>query len=660
MLNNMNFHKAINMNNFIVLALIPLILSIGITPALSFGEIDSPRKQMQNGIAAEDVVCKSGLSLMIRSSGSAACVTSTTADKLESIGWGTIQPALSGEWIPSGIEEKNSITNTQITEKKPNILVIVLDDVGFSDLGFTGSEIDTPMMNSLAENEIFMTNFHVLPTCSPTRSVLLTGVDNHLTGFGSMSEFASEEQKGQPGYEGYLNYNVVTVASLLKDAGYHTYMTGKWHMSYGANVKNMTDTDLEYDNWGKYDPHNRGFEESFSVSLPGGHFSEMGQTYDHTGFYTRNAERVTLPDEFYSGDAYVDTLIEMIDKNHGDEKPMFMYLAFWESHFPIHAPQEYIDKYEGVYDKGWDEIRKDRFELQKELGLIPAELELPARNDHIPAWDELTLEEQARETKKMQVYAGMTDSIDVNIGRTIQHLKDIGEWENTLLFIFSDNGAESTKIDTVWLAGEDADRYDEWMNTNFDDSIEAIGTKDSNASIGPGWAQVGSTPLFREKGYMSEGGIRVPMIVKLPNSDENFKNNTFSHVIDITPTILDYAGIIHPGNSYDGREVHSMEGKSLKSLFEGESDRIYGEEPFAVELFGNKAVYKGEWKALQLVPPFVESAGEWMLFNLAEDIRELNDLSSEHPELLEELKQDYAEYAERVGVIETEGMDIPR
>ena len=635
------------MKKLLVFAFIPLILSIGITPTVSFGEIiDSPRKQMQNGITATDVVCKSGLALMIRISGDAACVKSTSVKKLTTIGFGTIE------------KEASMMTETS-DDVRPNILLIVLDDVGFADLGFTGSEIDTPVMNSLSENEIFMTNFHVLPTCSPTRSVLLTGVDNHLTGFGSMSEFVTAEQKGQPGYEGYLNYDVVTVASLLEDAGYHTYMSGKWHMSYGANVKNMTDADLEYDNWGKYDPYNRGFEESFSVSLPGSHFNEMGQTYDHTGFYTRNAERVTLPDDFYSGDAYVDTLIEMIDENYGDGQPMFMYLAFWESHFPIHAPQEYIDKYEGVYDKGWDEIRKERFELQKELGLISVDMELPARNDHVPAWSELTQEEQAREAKKMQVYAGMTETIDVNIGRTIQHLKDIGEWDDTLLFIFSDNGAESTEIDTVWAPGEDADRYAEWMDTNFDDSIEVIGTENSNASIGPGWAQVGSTPLYREKGYMSEGGIRVPMIVKLPNHDENFKNNAFSHVIDITPTILDYAGVIHPGTFYDGRDVLSMEGKSLKPLFEGESDKIYGDDSFTVELFGNKAVYKGEWKALQLVPPFVESA-EWKLFNMSEDIRELNDLSREYPELLEELIQDYADYAERVGVIETKGLEIPR
>ena len=225
------------------------------------------------------------------------------------------------------------------------------------------------------------------------------------------------------------------------------------------------------------------------------------------------------------------------------------------------------------------------------------------------------------------------------------------------MFIFSDNGAEATSIDNVWLAGEDADKYAEWMN-QFDNSVESIGTERSNTALGFGWSQVGSTPLFREKGMVSEGGILAPMLVVVPGT-ANFKSNTFAHVTDITPTVLDYAGVMHPGDSYDGRDVHPMDGRSLKPLFEGETDRIYAEdESFVVELFGNKAVFKGDWKALEILPPFGE--GGWKLFNLVEDIRELNDLSSENPELLEELKKDYEVYANRVGVIIPEGIDVPR
>ena len=544
----------------------------------------------------------------------------------------------------------------ELEDTRPNILLIVLDDVGFSDLGFTASEISTPVMNSLANSEILMTNYHVSPTCSPTRAMLLTGVDNHQAGLGNMNEFLTDNQKGNSGYEGYLNYDVVTVSSLLYDADYHTYMTGKWHLSYGMSEKNIDD---RLDQWQKYDPHERGFEETFSAALPGNHFNEKGMSYGHTGFYTQNGERVSLPDDFYSATSYTDYLIELIDRNHGDGKPIFMYLPFWTSHWPLHAPDEYIKKYEGVYDKGWDEIRKERFETQKELGLIPQELELPTRLESVSSWGELTPEQQKFEAKKMQIYAAMTDVTDVNIGRVIDHLKDIGEYDNTLIFIFSDNGAESTDILHKVSHGDDEELYQEWL-ANYDNSLENIGAESSNISLGLGWAQVGSTPLFREKGFLTEGGTRVPMIVKLPGDSVSLKTNAFSTVMDITPTILDYANVEHPGNFYDGRDVHTMSGKSLKPLFEGETDRIYAEdEPIGMELFGNQSLYKGDWKALLLTTsPFKEI--EWRLYNLNEDVRELNDLSSEYPEILEEMIKDYDDYAERVGVITPEGLEVPR
>lgn len=629
------------MRNKILLVVIPLILSIGIIPAIAFTEqMDSPRKQMVNGIAAEDVVCKSGLTLMIRISGDAACVKPATAEKLAGQGWGIIEK----EAIMKEIEHEDT---------RPNILLIVLDDVGFSDLGFTASEINTPVMNSLANSEILMTNFHVSPTCSPTRAMLLTGVDNHLNGLGTMSEFLVDNQRNKPGYEGFLNYDVVTAPTLLSDAGYNTFMTGKWHLSYGASEKNVN-----YDDWKKYDPYARGFTETFTTAIPGNHFSEGPVSYGLEAFNNRNGERVPLPDSFYSGNTYTDYMIDFIDMHHDDGKPMYMYLAFWESHWPLQTPQEFIDRYDGVYDKGWDEIRKERFELQQELGIIPGDLELPPLWDKVQPWDELTPEEQAIQAKKMQVYAGMTESMDENIGRIIQHLKDVGEYDNTLMFIFSDNGAESSDISKKVASGDDEDKYDEWYS-QFDNSLENIGSESSLVSLGIGWAQVGSTPLYREKGFETEGGTLTQMIVKVPGETMNFKNNAFAHVQDITPTVLDYADVEHPGTFYQDREVHTMNGKSLKPLFEGDTDRIYAEdEPVGMELFGNRALYKGDWKALQLAPPFGD--GEWKLYNLSEDVRELIDLSSENPELLEELIMDYDDYSERVGVIPPEGLEIPR
>jgi len=631
--------------NKIVLFLIPLILSIGITPSLSFADhhmVMSPRKQMANGVAAEDVVCKAGLALMIRSTGDAACVKPATAEKLAAADWGTI-------------EKQASMIETQQEDKRPNILVILLDDVGFSDLGFTAGEIDTPVMNSLAENEILLTNFHVSPTCSPTRAMMLTGVDNHLNGLGTMAEHLAKNQEGVPGYETYLNYNVVTAPTLLRDAGYNTFMTGKWHLSYGHTMNTST---TDFDAWAKYDPYARGFSETFTAVVPGGHMGIHQSLPGIDAIYNRNGEKVELPDDFWTAKAYTAYMIDFIDMHHNDGKPMYMYLAFWESHWPLQVPQEYIDKYDGVYDKGWDEIRKERFELQKELGLIDPNMELPPRLDEIPSWDELTPVEQAIQAKKMQVFAGMTDAMDENIGRLIQHLKNIGEYDNTLIFIFSDNGAEAVDSSKLGVTGEEADVFIHWLS-RFDNSLENIGAEDSYVSLGLGWAQVGSTPLHREKRFTTEGGTLAPMIVKLPNNSVNQKSHAFSHVVDITPTILDYADVEHPGNYYDGRDINPLTGKSLRPLLEGKTDRIYGDdEPFGAELFGNRALYKGNWKILYTMPPIGDET--WQLFNLAKDIRELNDLSNQFPEKLQELINDYNEYAERVGIIHPEGFGLSR
>lgn len=258
----------------------------------------------------------------------------------------------------------------------------------------------------------------------------------------------------------------------------------------------------------------------------------------------------------------------------------------------------------------------------------------------------------------MQVYAAMTDITDENIGRLLDHLKEIDEYDNTLIFIFSDNGAESTDVTKKVFHGDDPELYDEFFSA-FDNSLESIGTEHSHISLGLGWAQVGSTPLHREKVFLTEGGTKVPMIVKSPDQTKSMDVNAFTTVLDITPTILDYANVEHPGTFYDGREVHPIEGKSLKPLLDGDVDRVYGvDESFSMELFGSKAVFRDNWKALNLASSL--GGGQWQLFDLAEDVRELDDVSSEHPEILEKLISDYDEYAERVGVIEPEGLVLPR
>ena len=635
---NLDFNKTITL----VLTVI-LLSAIAIIPTLSFADdsVMSPRKQMASGIAAEDVVCKSGFTLMKRTLGSVACLKPVSAEKLVNIGFGIIIKAA-------------TITETVQKDNRPNILVVVLDDTGFADLAFTGSEISTPNLDSLRNEGKLFTNFHTNPTCSPTRSVLMTGVDNHLNGFGSMSEFMADNQKGMPGYEGYLNDNVLTVPQLLKDNGYHTYMTGKWHLAYG-----IADPTHDWEKWTRYDPHARGFEETFTVEIPGSHFTNLGEDPIHVPIATRNGEQVDYPQQ-YIDDVFTDNMIQFVDKNHDDGKPMFMYLPFWNNHWPIQAPQQYIKKYEGKYNVGWDKIREQRFDKQKELGLIPQDMKLPPRNNLTPAWDSLNATQQKQEAKKMEIFAAMLDSLDNNLGRVVNHLKETGEYDNTMIVVFADNGAESSDpTKKVLHSSGDSMDYEKWLDTTYDNSFENWGNGNSMIGIGLGWSQVGNTPLLREKGYETEGGTRVPMLVKLPNKNQESSSNAFSRVTDVAITILDYAKVQHPGATYNGQQIAPVNGKSLRPILEDKAQRVYGDdEPVGAELFGNSALYKGDWKALKLVSPFGDN--KWKLYNLANDVAEQNDLSEKYPERLTEMIKDYDEYAKRVGVIPPIGLEIPR
>ena len=514
-------------------------------------------------------------------------------------------------------------------------------------MAFTGSEIPTPTLDTLRNEGKLFTNFHTLPTCSPTRSVLMTGVDNHLNGLGTMAEMIVSNQKGKPGYEGHLNDNVVTIPQLLKDNGYHTYMTGKWHLAYGA-----FDPSQDWEKWSRYDPHARGFEETFSVEIPGSHFTNLGLNSGHIPLALRNGEKVEYPQQ-YIDDVFTDYMIQFMDKNHNDGKPMFMYLSFWNNHMPLQAPQEYIKKYEGMYDAGWDKVREQRFQKQKELGLVLQDMMLPTRNNLVPAWDSLNSTEQKQEAKKMEIFAAMLDSLDHNLGRVVTHLKDTGEYDNTIIFVFADNGAEASDPTKVGH-GADPKTYHQWLAATYNNTFSNWGNGNSLLGIGLGWAQVGNTPLFREKGYETEGGTRVPMIVKIIGKNQEFSSDAFTRVADVSATILDYAQVQHPGTTYNGHPVQPIEGKSLRPVLEGEDQKVYDEnEPIGAELFGNSALYKGDWKALKLVPPLGD--GKWKLYNLMQDIGETTDLSEENPELLAEMVEDYEEYAKRVGVVPPEG-----
>jgi len=613
---------------FIIFALIPLILSIGIAPSLSFGYVtDSPKQQMATGIALNQISCDAGKVLMVSATGKPGCAFENHVDKLVKYGWGTI------------VKKETMMPTTTQEDTRPNILIVVADDMGYSDLSMFGGEINTPFIDELASQGMTFYNHHTSATCSPTRSMFLTGTDNHLAGLGTMGEVLHENQIGKPGYEGHLNDEVVTVASLLYDVGYHTYMAGKWHLG-------------EEDG---YRPHDRGFEETFTlIQGAGNHYTELGYMPEQKSHYFRSGESTDLPDNFYSSNSYADFMINFIDKNHGDKKPLFMYLPFTASHWPLQAPQEFIQKYDGKYEIGWDKIREQRFEKQKELGLISADLELPPRDPNVSAWDELTLEEQQRQAKKMAIYSAMIESMDWNIGRIIQYLKDIDEYDNTLVIFFSDNGGTTINVEKQSEEPIDIDVYLKWIEETYDNSIENMGNSNSFISYGTGWAQVSNTPLFGYKKLVSEGGITTPLIIKHPTLTDGEKTNVFVSSKEITPTILDIVNVEHPGVLYDGHAIHPMLGKSLLPFLEGKTTQVYAsDEPLGWELFDHKALYYGDYKILNLASP--DGDGTWKLFNLSNDPRELVDISTEEQELFEQMIQMYDQYAKEVGIIPPEG-----
>ena len=499
---------------------------------------------------------------------------------------------------------------------KPNILLIVADDLGYSDIGPFGSEISTPTLDNLARDGLMLTNFHVLPSCSPTRSVLLSGVDNHQAGLGTMGELRTPEMEGHSGYEGYLNFEVAALPEVLKAEGYRTYMVGKWHL--GSDVETS--------------PHARGFEETFTLAPGGGsHWSDRRPlSPPQTMIYRRNGQIVnSLPDDFYSTKDYTDYLLNWMKEDQRDGKPFFAYLSYTAPHDPLHAPKDYIEKYRGTYDDGWDALREQRLERLKTLGIVPETTDAFPRLGNVEAWNDMPAETRQERARDMEVYAAMIDYMDGQIARVIDHLKETGEYDNTLILFFSDNGANGAPP-TAYPGNADGT----YLST-FDNSLENRGLVNSFIEPGPGWAQVSMSPFRMFKAFTSEGGIRSPSLVKLPGNVENAgtMNHAFFHVRDIMPTLLDAAGIQMPGE-IGGREVLPLQGDSVLELFAGKTHMAYaGADDVGYELFGLKAYFSGHWKILWMPKPFGKS--EWELFDLKSDPAEEDDLSKIHPDQLQ-------------------------
>ncbi|CAK7202845.1 hypothetical protein SEUCBS139899_005572 [Sporothrix eucalyptigena] len=557
--------------------------------------------------------------------------------------------------------------------KRPNFLVIVADDLGFSDIGSFGGEIHTPNLDKLAGNGIRFTDFHAAAACSPSRAMIMTGTDHHIAGLGNLIEWtnisgqndpngtmSTAVQRGMPGYEGYLNERVAAVPEILRDSGYETLMAGKWHLGLTP----------------EHSPKARGFTRSFA-HLPAcsNHYAYEPQLRDQDqtpefmtmsfiALHSEDGQYVKkLPGDWYSSNGYGDKMLQYLkDRNErkeaGEEQqPFFGYLPFTAPHWPLQAPPDLVKKYRGVYDEGPDALRLKRLENLKKLGMVSQDVEPhPVVAEEVKEWADLTDEERANSCRAMEVFAAMVECIDQNVGKVVDYLEATGELDNTFVCFLSDNGAEGAAYEAYPIVQSSMIGH---LQKYYNNHIDNLGNGDSFIWYGPRWAQAATAPSRLYKAYTTEGGVRVPFLVKPPvgaswnqagDANPGSITHQFSTVMDLVPTILDMAGVQHPAPTYQGREVVPMRGKSMVPFLSSKSERIHDKEFIqGWETCGRAAVRKGDWKIVFIPKP--KGTEKWQLYNLAKDPGEIHDLAEQEPARLKDLIELWDQYVLETGVV---------
>jgi len=509
--------------------------------------------------------------------------------------------------------------------KPPNIILILVDDAAFMDFGVYGGEARTPNIDRLAASGAMMTNYHTSPLCSPSRAMLLTGMDSHRTGLSTIEEVLPPELKNKPGYTLSLEPGVLTIADRLKLAGYRTLMSGKWHLGHGEG-------DL---------PNHHGFDRSLALDASGADnwAAKAYMPYYKDAPWFEDGAPAKLPDEFYSSELLVDRLIQYIDE--GDRNaPYLGYLAFQAVHIPVQAPKEFSDHYAGKFDAGWETTRHARWDRAVDSGIVPAGAPFAAMPDGARTWVSLSAEEQAKYARAMEVYSGMIEAMDHHVGRLMDHIASRGELDNTIFVITSDNGPEpSDPVHEPWM--------DMWMGLNgYSWNLEDMGERGSLGFIGPEWATAISAPGSLYKFYASDGGLRVPMIIAGPGVEAGKRHGGLTFVTDVAPTLLELAG----AGTATPEGARPITGRSLLPMLAGQVDRVYGPtDTVGVEVSGNSALFRDNWKIVRNIPPVGD--GKWRLYDHAKDPAEVNDLAATMPDLFEAMLADYETYAARSGVL---------
>ena len=523
-----------------------------------------------------------------------------------------------------------------VAASQPNILLIMADDLGFSDLASFGGEIETPNLDRLAAEGIRMTRFYVAATCSPSRAMLMTGMDNHQVGLGTMAEvlpFAPQLQ-GRPGYEGHLQNGHPTLPEVLQGVGYRTYMAGKWHLGKAPEL----------------DPSRKGFDRAFAL-LDGGasHFQPIdGSTVRVENVtYREDGKQVEVPPDFYSTDFYTDKLISYIDGERNSGHPFFAWAAYTAPHWPLHAPSALIAKYAGRYDAGYDPIREARVARQAASGLFAQNFPAASPRAEQQSWAELTDEQRAVESRKMEVYAAMVDHLDAGIGRLFDYLKRTGQYDNTVVVVISDNGAAAENHAAGYSPGDQL----------TDNSLANIGHRGSNVSYGLGWAEVSAAPFSLVKGTTGEGGISSPAIIRMPPSLTTLAGGSVvrqvARIDDLMPTLLKLAGVEVSADP----QLSTLSGMPLEGVWSSETSAT--DRTLAGEMFGQSYVLTDRWKlrsaALPKGLPDMDQPLRWELFDLHSDRGERNNVASENPGMVQRLLGVWDDYRERMGLYVPEG-----
>ena len=513
----------------------------------------------------------------------------------------------------------------QSAATRPNILLIVADDLGFADLGVYGSEIRTPNIDQLATEGLLFTQFHTAPLCAPTRAMLLSGNNNHVAGMGS--QFSQGAMQQIPGFESHLSDRIVPFPRLLRDAGYDTYTVGKWHLGDAP----------------EHSPRAAGFQRSFQL-LHGAanHFDATG-IRPGGSLYRADGELAEYPAGEYSTTVFTDRLIEFIETSQDSDRPFFAFAAYTSPHWPLQVPEEDLNLYRGRYDAGYDRLREQRFESLQSAGIIPGHWTLPPRNDAITPWADLSPDEQRRESRKMELYAAMVDNLDRHVGRLLEAVRANDLYEDTVVIFMGDNGAAAEDF----YNGYPHSNFQSYLRANYDNAYENMGKPSSFISYGPQWAEAGSAPFSRHKTYTREGGLVAPMIVAGRGVERRGEQtDTYATVMDLAPTILEWGQATYPT---DG-SVQPMRSQSMTPLLTRVTNTVHDDQYVTTLYHGGQAlVRRGRWKLVNLEGPFSEDSFE--LFDLQQDPGETTNLADAEQERFAEMLALWRSERQALGIL---------